>query len=425
MKYPTLPMIEDNLPIVIFAASAVGILAATVPLLAASKSQPFVGGSKNREYEEPSRMDRGLIRQKFAISKVPNDIDTIIIGSGMGSLSCAAILARLGNKVLVLEQHEDVAGGGTHQFDLQGYRFDSGLHYTVPWSVPIFALTCLKKFPDTCQFPLMGETDGTVDKIYLHPVNVNDPTQNNPAVAAFNMKFTEAHLQQLYAEFPEERKAIDQFMQLSNDAMLYVKLFLFARLLPQWMQRIYWKFVPSHIIYTASKTAEELLPKLTSNTRLISLLSSMWIDTGARPDKASFMMTAAVFRGISMEGGCYPAQGSEIMAIELAKTIVQHGGSIMIRAKVEEIVVENGTASGVLVRDYTKTDVLHHLSCKRVVSGAGYAVTFDRLVNKQVTTELHIPRQLSVKQSAGFVMANIGTAVEQNFFAYADFARTI
>ena len=39
-------------------------------------------------------------------------------------------------------------GGGTHQFDLNGYRFDSGLHYTVPWSVPIFALTCLKSIEE-------------------------------------------------------------------------------------------------------------------------------------------------------------------------------------------------------------------------------------------------------------------------------------
>jgi hypothetical protein len=54
---------------------------------------------------------------------------------------------------------------------------------------------------------------------------------------------------------------------------------------------------------------------------LISLLSSMWIDTGARPDRASFMLSAAVFRGVSMEGGCYPAGGSESMARELVPVI--------------------------------------------------------------------------------------------------------
>jgi phytoene dehydrogenase-like protein len=106
-----------------------------------------------------------------------------------------------------------------------------------------------------------------------------------------------------------------------------VKYFLFARLLPQWLQSLYWQLiVPRSLIEVASQTAKEILPKLTSDKKLISLLSSMWIDTGARPDVASFMMTAAVFRGVAMEGGCYPREGSEAMAIELAKVVNDHGG---------------------------------------------------------------------------------------------------
>lgn len=275
------------------------------------------GGSK--------RLDRSLIRKKISEKNIPTDIDTIIIGSGMGGLSCAAILARRGRKVLVLEQHEDVAGGGTHQFDLNGYRFDSGLHYTVPWSVPIFALTCLKSVDEACPFDLMGDENDVVDKIYLR--NPEETAAASAQVKSFNMKHKEAHLKQLYADFPNEHKALDEFMVISDRAMLFVKYFIFARLLPQWMQTLYWQYVvPRNLIDVAAQTAKEILPKLTSDKRLISLLSSMWIDTGARPDVASFMMTAAVFRGVAMEGGCYPRNGSEDMAIELAKVINAHGG---------------------------------------------------------------------------------------------------
>jgi all-trans-retinol 13,14-reductase len=273
--------------------------------------------------ESSKRQDRALIRKKFSEKNIPSDIDTVIIGSGMGGLSCAAILSRLGRKVLVLEQHEDVAGGGTHQFDLNGYRFDSGLHYTVPWSVPVFQLTCLKSESEVTPFDLMGDEQDVVDKIYLRQPDA----VNEKAAQPFNMKHKEKHLAQLYADFPNEKKALDQYMVISDRAMLFVKYFLFARLLPQWLQSLYWKLiVPRSLIEVASQTAKEILPKLTSDKKLISLLSGMWIDTGARPDVASFMMTAAVFRGVAMEGGCYPREGSEAMAIELAKVVNDHGG---------------------------------------------------------------------------------------------------
>ena len=56
------------------------------------------------------------------------ELDTIIIGSGMGGLSSAICLSRSGQKVMVLEQH-DVPGGWCHSFYLNGYRFTPGVHY--------------------------------------------------------------------------------------------------------------------------------------------------------------------------------------------------------------------------------------------------------------------------------------------------------
>jgi all-trans-retinol 13,14-reductase len=59
---------------------------------------------------------------------VANHYDTIIIGSGMGSLTTAAILAKEGQKVLILERHY-TAGGFTHVFKRKGYEWDVGIHY--------------------------------------------------------------------------------------------------------------------------------------------------------------------------------------------------------------------------------------------------------------------------------------------------------
>ena len=71
----------------------------------------------------------GLIhRDGYSKRKIPKDIDAIIIGSGIGGLTCAGLLSRAGKRVLVLEQHY-IAGGCTHSFEEHGYEFDTGLHY--------------------------------------------------------------------------------------------------------------------------------------------------------------------------------------------------------------------------------------------------------------------------------------------------------
>ncbi|MEA5519008.1 NAD(P)/FAD-dependent oxidoreductase [Limnoraphis robusta] len=51
--------------------------------------------------------------------------EVVVIGSGIGGLSCAAILARYGFAVTVCESHT-IPGGAAHGFERNGYIFDSG-----------------------------------------------------------------------------------------------------------------------------------------------------------------------------------------------------------------------------------------------------------------------------------------------------------
>ena len=62
-------------------------------------------------------------------AEIAGDFDAIVIGSGMGGLTVAALLAKHGGKrVLVLERHY-TAGGFTHSFRRPGYEWDVGVHY--------------------------------------------------------------------------------------------------------------------------------------------------------------------------------------------------------------------------------------------------------------------------------------------------------
>ena len=54
------------------------------------------------------------ISNEFII-QVPEHLDAIIIGSGIGAMTTGAIMAKSGKRVLLLEQH-DQAGGCCHSF---------------------------------------------------------------------------------------------------------------------------------------------------------------------------------------------------------------------------------------------------------------------------------------------------------------------
>ena len=69
-----------------------------------------------------------MIKQTFLkAASTANDQhpDVVVIGSGIGGLSCASLLARYGFNVTVCESHS-IPGGAAHGFERDGFKFDSG-----------------------------------------------------------------------------------------------------------------------------------------------------------------------------------------------------------------------------------------------------------------------------------------------------------
>jgi phytoene dehydrogenase-like protein len=71
-----------------------------------------------------------IIKYQLSIIKIAtmafnSETEIIIIGSGIGGLSCAAMLAHYGLDVTVCESH-NLPGGAAHSFEREGFIFDSG-----------------------------------------------------------------------------------------------------------------------------------------------------------------------------------------------------------------------------------------------------------------------------------------------------------
>ena len=84
----------------------------------------------NKPSTKTSSMKPSTLRigKRYRPTRVDEYYDAIVIGSGIGGLTSAAILSKAGKKVLVLEQHY-TAGGYTHSYSRNGYEWDVGVHY--------------------------------------------------------------------------------------------------------------------------------------------------------------------------------------------------------------------------------------------------------------------------------------------------------
>ena len=103
-----------------------------VRLALQESKKPQLFAVDRREPLRPLQTDQDarnkVLRRNFNPDLIPADLDAVVVGSGMGGMTAAALMALAGKKVLVLEQH-DRAGGCTHAFVEKGYEFDVGIHY--------------------------------------------------------------------------------------------------------------------------------------------------------------------------------------------------------------------------------------------------------------------------------------------------------
>ncbi|KAK2413011.1 hypothetical protein P8452_73255 [Trifolium repens] len=371
---------------------------------------------------ENNNNGRRIMKKCFVVrnssSKLDNDggddaeADVIVIGSGIGGLSCAALLARYEQDVVVLESH-DVAGGAAHSFDVKGYKFDSGpslfsgLQSRGPQANPLAQV-----------LDALGESVpcATYDSWMVHVPEADFLSRIGPTEFLKDL--------QNYAgpeAVREWQKLLDAVLPLSTAAMALPPLSVRGDF---------------GVLYTAAaryapslfNTFFEMGPQAAlRSTQLLSPFSQIldslelkhpfirnWIDllsfllAGVKSDSILSAEMVYMFAEWYKPGGCleYPLDGSAGIVDALVRGLKKFGGRISLQSHVEKIVVENERAIGVKLRSGQFIRAK-----KAVVSNASMWDTL-KLLPQEVVSKSYSDRINTTRQCESFMHLHLGFDAE-------------
>ncbi|MFN9631364.1 MAG: carotenoid isomerase [Cyanobacteriota bacterium] len=287
--------------------------------------------------------------------------DVVVIGAGIGGLVTASQLAAKGAKVLVLERYL-IPGGSGGSFRRAGYTFDVGASMIFGFgerghtNLLTRALAAVDQRCDTVPDPaqleyhLPGSLTVAVDRDY------------------------DTFIAHLCERFPHEAKGIRAFydtcwqvfrcldamplLSLEDPAYL-AKVFFRAPLACLGLAR----WLPVNVGDVARRHIQD--PVL---LKLIDMECFCWSVMPA--DRTPMINAGMVFSDRHAGGINYPKGGVGVIAEKLVAGLERHGGAIRYRARVSEVLIDNGRAVGVRL---ASGEEIH---ARRVVSNATRWDTF-------------------------------------------------
>ncbi len=298
-----------------------------------------------------------------------NDYDAIIIGSGLGGLSCAAAFARQGFKTLVIEQHHKVGGYATTFERPGGFEFDASLHSTT-----------------------VGERDGIHNLIPGFP-EIKD-VEFEPHPNLYRIIFPDydirvpqkniiAYINHLIELFPEEKVGIEGIFEDMQGITKDIGKFSIAG------GKIDMNTFPTEFPYLAksfNRSWGDLVDARLKNLKLKAIVSSLWVYYGLPPSKLSPYYYAMPTLGYLQSGGFYPRGKSQKISNAFGKYIRDHGGEIITDSRVNKILTKNGSAFGVITGDGKE------FKAKVIISNANTYDTFNKMLDEKTILKEYLKK---------------------------------
>ncbi len=291
------------------------------------------------------------------------NFDVIVIGSGMGGMTTAAALARMGRKVLLLEQAQNL-GGLTHTFSREGFTWDVGLHYCGTFRPDQPAGSALNWLSGgAVEFQSIGTVYDT-----LHFPDGFDLPVGRPA-DAFKMELKD--------RFPDQRAEIDAYFEALESGDEAMRAVSTERSMPEPFRSAHRWWNKRKLRRWCARTTREVISECVSDPKLASVLSGQWGTYGGVPDESSFAVHATVMSHY-LDGAGYPIGGASAIAKGLVPVIESAGGCARAATPVSAILIEDEAAVGV------RTDSGEEYRAPIIVSAIGAGETIKRLLPPDV-----------------------------------------
>ena len=283
--------------------------------------------------------------------------DAIIVGSGLGGLSCAAAFARQGFRALVLEQHDKPGGYATSFVRPGGFEFDVSLHSTTV-NERNGRYNLIPGVPEISDVEFVAHPYLYRAVFPQHDLRV--PQRNVPA-----------YTEMLAKSFPAEKARIQDLFDDMNDLRQEIGKLMSAKA-PVDMSRFLIDY-PTVVRYSESTWGQILEAKI-GDAKLKAILSALWGYYGLPPSKLASIFYAMPTMSYLQQGGFYPRGRSQTISNALVKFIEGHNGNVLLGKRVSRILVKDETAYGVATADGQE------YTGKVVVSNANAYDTFHSLV---------------------------------------------
>lgn len=290
---------------------------------------------------------------------IKDKYDVIVIGAGIGGLTCGALLAKKGLSVLVTEQHS-IPGGYCTSFKGKGFTFDVGTDL----------------FPGGEKGEVIHDTLnalGLIDEIEFiklaSPIRIVGSDYNLPLMPLEGLG------KELKAMFPNEALSVDAFIRdcrASTSELLALADTSLDLLGLMGKMGLILKFIFKSTRFRkySSMSYQQVLTKFFKEPKLRAILGAV-LDYD--PGWAASSQMLVGFPGAFY----YPKGGAQVMADVFAKGVTKHGGDLALKTLVRKIVVEDKKAIGVELANGKI------IGSRYVVSNADGRQTFLNLVGEQ------------------------------------------